>query len=308
MKIKKEHRKISIENAELIGEGFFSKLYRLDVDTIVKVYRRNTSLDDIERELSLVKQAIKHDIPTVISYDVVDVDDKYGVVFELLNLGTLRDEIAAKPEEFDKQMEEYLKLMTKISTTKIDDIEIPDAKQSIIKASTNLKGRLADSVYNKMISLIKSIPDTGTLIHGDCHIKNVMYVKNGLYDRNELLIIDMDTLSKGNPIFELAQVTCTYRVFWELYGDNDGDFLGVNSQTSLKILDRIYEYYFEGCSRETYDLNVAKIKTLAYFIMLIWLYKNKSEQVDDFEKVVKMLTDIIRDVENLSILSKYVIV
>ena len=89
MKIKKEHRKISIENAELIGEGFFSKVYRLDLETIVKVYIKDTSLEDIERELSFAKQAIIKGIPTAISYDVVDVD---GITDRFLNQeGILHD-------------------------------------------------------------------------------------------------------------------------------------------------------------------------------------------------------------------------
>ena len=39
MEVEKALRKISIENSEKIGEGFYGNIYRLDSETIVKVYK-----------------------------------------------------------------------------------------------------------------------------------------------------------------------------------------------------------------------------------------------------------------------------
>ena len=52
---------------------------------VLKVFKPNTSLDIIRRENDLCKNAFVSGIPTAISYDVVQVGDCYGAVYELLN-------------------------------------------------------------------------------------------------------------------------------------------------------------------------------------------------------------------------------
>ena len=75
----------------MIGNGFFSTVYRIDKDTIIKVFNRVSDPEQIERELKLAKQAFILGIPTAISFDIVRVDDKLGVRFEMLDCMSLRD-------------------------------------------------------------------------------------------------------------------------------------------------------------------------------------------------------------------------
>ena len=53
IKVEKGMREVSVEGAELIGDGFCSKVYRLNKDTIIKVITNTTDLNDIQRELNL---------------------------------------------------------------------------------------------------------------------------------------------------------------------------------------------------------------------------------------------------------------
>ena len=78
MQVEKAFRKISIENCKKIGEGFFGNVYRIDSETIVKVYKIPDSLDLIENERKLAKKAFVMGIPTAIPYDIVKVGDLYG--------------------------------------------------------------------------------------------------------------------------------------------------------------------------------------------------------------------------------------
>ena len=79
MTVKKAMVKIDVTGCEIIGEGFFSIVYRLDKDTIVKAYRRDTDIKEVERELGMAKKAFVLGIPTAISFDIVRVGDKLGV-------------------------------------------------------------------------------------------------------------------------------------------------------------------------------------------------------------------------------------
>ena len=67
MDVKKALKVIDVSNAQVIGEGFFSTVYRINKDTIVKVFKRTSDAGQIERELRLAKQAFVLGIPTAIA-------------------------------------------------------------------------------------------------------------------------------------------------------------------------------------------------------------------------------------------------
>ena len=103
--ISKGYRKLSVEGCEVIGQGANGKVYRLDKDTIVKVYYKADALPDIHRERELARRAFVLGIPTAIPYDVARVGDSYGSVFELLNAKSFSQLIAEEPENLDKYVE-----------------------------------------------------------------------------------------------------------------------------------------------------------------------------------------------------------
>ena len=109
MDIKKAFRRISLEGAELIGQGANGKVYRVNDDTIVKVYINPDSFGDIQRERDLAKKAFVLGIPTAISYDIARVGDSYGTVFEMLTAKSFAKLIFAEPEKLDY----YIGLYTK---------------------------------------------------------------------------------------------------------------------------------------------------------------------------------------------------
>ena len=114
--IKKAYRRIFLDGAEVIGQGANGKVYRINDDTIVKVYLNPDSLNDIKRERDLAKKAFVLGIPTAISYDIARVDEGYGTVFECLNAKSLAKLIVSEPEKFDFYIDLYVDLLKKIQT------------------------------------------------------------------------------------------------------------------------------------------------------------------------------------------------
>ena len=57
MDVKKAFRKVSIEGCEIIGQGSNGIVYRLDPETIVKVYRNNDALAEMQREREISRKA-----------------------------------------------------------------------------------------------------------------------------------------------------------------------------------------------------------------------------------------------------------
>ncbi len=71
------------------------------------------------------------------------------------------------------------------------------------------------------------VTKTYTLLHGDYHLKNIMM------SGEELMLIDMDTLCFGDPIFEMATMYNSYIEFPSL-NPNAAFFLGIDVKTAKK--------------------------------------------------------------------------
>ena len=254
--IEKGYRKLSVDGCEVIGQGANGKVYRLDPDTIIKVYFNSDALDDIHRERELARKAFVLGIPTAIPYDVVKVGDTYGSVFELLNAKSFAKLIAQQPEKLDEYVEMSVDLMRKIHSTEVKPNDMPDMKETGVKWASFTAEYLPEETGKKLVRLIKEIPTDYHMIHGDYHIKNVM-LQNG-----ETLLIDMDTLCYGHPIFELASVYNAYVGFSSVDKGVSMRFLGIPHETALSIWDKTLELYFSGRSKE----EIAEIEKMAKVI------------------------------------------
>ena len=102
IEVEKAYRRLSVEGCEIIGEGANGKVYRIDRDTIVKVYMNPDALPDIKRERELARKAFVLGVPTAIPYDVVRVGEGYGSVFELLNASSFAQILKKEPERFEE--------------------------------------------------------------------------------------------------------------------------------------------------------------------------------------------------------------
>lgn len=130
----KKFRKISIQGCELIGEGFNGKVYRLNDELVIKVYRVSTDLESIDRERELTRMAFIAGINTVIPFDVVLVDEKYyGTVYELSCSPSVASQIRKNPEKTDEYIELMANALKDIHKCTIDSDEIPSAKETIIR-------------------------------------------------------------------------------------------------------------------------------------------------------------------------------
>lgn len=204
MDVRKAYRKISIEGLKQIGEGATAKVYRLDRDTIVKVFSPNVSPDIIKRENEHSRNAFVIGIPTAISFDIVRVGDSYGTVYELLDAEDLLTVLENDKEHIREYIIKLAETMKKMNSVEVDPQKFTPAKQVSIALLPKLKNICTDEEIAKLRSLYESIPDRNTFIHGDCHPGNVM-IRNG-----EMMFIDLMTCGCGHPIFDLASMCVTY--------------------------------------------------------------------------------------------------
>ena len=241
MEISKAFRVLSVDKCEVIGQGANGRVYRIDQDTIVKEYFNADALPEINRERELARTAFVLGIPTAIPYDVVRLQNGgYGSVFELLNAKSFAKLLISHEKTVDELAEMSIELLKQIHSTKVKPDSMPDMKKTALDWADFLKDYLESDQYKKLHELIKAVPEDDHMLHGDYHLKNIMY-QNG-----EILLIDMDTLAHGHPIFELAAMYNAYKGFSDVNHENVESFLGIPYDTAVEFWNKSLRLYLKG--------------------------------------------------------------
>ena len=225
MTVEKAYRVVSVEGCEEIGRGANGTIYRIDQDNVVKVYNNADALSDIQHEREVAKLALVLGIPTAISYDVVRVGNSYGSVFELLNARSFSKILATEPEKMDWCVTEYVRMLKTIHGTLVPEGKLPDMKQTALDWARFLQAHLPEGPGRKLLAMVEAIPHDDHMIHGDYHTKNLEL------QNDEVLLIDMDTLSVGHPIFELAYMYNAFQGFSEMDHEIIKAFQGFDYET-----------------------------------------------------------------------------
>ena len=255
--VEKAFRKISVNGCPVIGKGFYGTVYRLDADTVVKVYSSPDSIPLIRNEQKMAKAAFIKGIPTAISYDIVKVGDSYGSVFEMLKAKSFNDLIIENPDKIDAIVRRWCDLLKQVHRTKMEEGELPSCRARHIEYLDCIKDFIPEKSLLRLKDLLMDIPDSLTTVHGDFQMKNVML------SADEPMIIDMDTLSAGHPIFDLAALYVTYQTFKEDEPGNTMDFLGIPSPTADYIWKVLMLNYFGPIGEDAFGALTDKIRLVA---------------------------------------------
>ena len=255
--IQKAIRVVSVAGCEVVGEGVNGRVYRIDQETIVKVYMNPDALSEIHHERKLTRAAFIAGVPTAIPYDVVRIEGGgYGAVYELLVAKNLARVVATGEKTLDEAARISINLLKQIHSKKIETAKVPNIKAAILKRNECLKDYLSAEQYDKLHALISDVPENDHLLHGDFHLKNI------LLQGDEALVIDMDTLSYGHPVFELALMYTAYCGFGVLNHSIIEDFLGISYDTAHDFWRKSLELYL-GTNDET---RIRDVETKAMII------------------------------------------
>ena len=298
MEIAKAYRNISIDGCEVIGEGANGKVYRIDPDTIVKVYKNHDALEEIHNERELARKAFVMGVPTAIPYDVVRVGDLYGSVFELLNAKSFAKLMIADPSQADALARDSVEILKTMHATMLKPGELPDKKAEALVWAEYCRDHLPQDVGDKLVRLVSEVPDTLNMLHGDYHIKNIMR-QNG-----ENLLIDMDTLAMGHPIFEFAAIYLAYVGFSCIDHNNVMNFLGIPYDVAVGFWRSTLKYYFETEDEAALQAIEDKAAIIGYSRVLRRTFRKAKESEDYKARLVEYcknaLCDLVPKTDTLS--------
>lgn len=294
--VEKAYKRMSVDGCEFIAKGANGAVYRYDDETILKIYFAKDALPEIKQERENARRAFVLGVNTAIPYGIVRVGEGYGTVTELLNATCVSTLIRNSPEDLSEAVTYYVDLLRSIHALEAEDGDLPDMKEIALDWAALVSAHIPEEQGSKLCSLIRSVPKQNTLMHGDYHTNNVM-IQNG-----EPLLIDMDTLCMGHPVFELGSMFNAFLGYSELDHQVTMNFYGYPYEAAERFWSLALKQYL-GTEDEAVCRTVAeKAMVIGYTRMLRRAIRRPNE-ADSPAKIAhckKMLASLLERVDSLT--------
>ena len=293
--VEKAYPKMSVEGCEFIAKGANGAVYRYDAETILKTYFAKDALPEIKQERENARRAFVLGINTAIPYGIVRVGDSYGTVTELLNAVSVTKLIRNDPEDLSQAAKYYIDMLKSIHAIQVEDGEVPDMKETALDWADFVSQHIPEDQGKKLRALIQAVPKRNTLMHGDYHTNNIM-VQNG-----EPLLIDMDTLCMGHPVFELGSMFNAFVGYSELDHQNMLDFFGYTFETAGKFWNLALKMYL-GTEDEAVCQSVAEKAMVVGYTHMLRRAVRRPHEADSPAKIARckqMLAELLSRVDTL---------
>jgi uncharacterized protein (TIGR02172 family) len=206
IEIKPLAREISMDGLEFLSAGVCGKCYRVDRETVVKLYNDGIDASIAEREKEYAKAAFVLGIPTAISYDVVACGSQTGVVYEMLDAELFSVVIRADIENIPTHGRMLAAVAKAIHEVEPAPGVFPDIKERFRGYIREMDFFLSADDIAFLLRKLEEIPDAGTCVHFDIHSSNIM-IRDG-----EPVIIDMGDLSTGSFLFDIGLLLTIYGI------------------------------------------------------------------------------------------------
>ena len=278
--VEKAYQRMSVEGCEFIAKGANGAVYRYDDETILKTYFAKDALPEIKQERENARKAFVLGVNTAIPYGIVRVDDGYGTVTELLNAVSVSKLIRNNPDDLSEAAKYYIDMLKSIHAIKVEDGEVPDMKETALSWADFVAPHLSEENGKKLRALVEAVPKQNTLMHGDYHTNNIM-VQNG-----EPLLIDMDTLCMGHPVFELGSMFNAFIGYSELDHQVTMNFFGYTHETAEKFWDMSLKMYLDTEDEDVCRSVAEKAMIIGYTRMLRRAIR-RPEEADSAAKITR---------------------
>ena len=293
--VEKAYQRMSVEGCEFIAKGANGAVYRYDDETILKTYFAKDALPEIKQERENARRAFVLGINTAIPYGIVRVGDGYGTVTELLNAVSVTKLIRNQPDDMTEAVKYYIGMLKNIHSIEVEDGEVPDMKETALAWADFVAPHIPEEQGKKLRALIEAVPKQNTLMHGDYHTNNIM-VQNG-----EPLLIDMDTLCMGHPVFELGSMFNAFIGYSELDHQVTMNFFGYPHESAEKFWDLSLKKYL-GTEDEEVCRSVAEKAMIIGYTRMLRRALRRPEEAESPAKIARckeMLAELLNKVDTL---------
>jgi aminoglycoside phosphotransferase (APT) family kinase protein len=190
----------TLERTELVGKGFCSDIYGWGRGRVLKLFHDWVTHERAEHEFEVTQAIHAAGLPVHDAYELLEIEGRWGIVFEWVDGVSLLDYIQARPWRLLDAMQQLAELHAEVHRCTAPDW-LPSLRERVaagIDASDS-----SEAEKQAARDRLASLPDGNALCHGDFHPGNVMLTSRGP------VVIDWDSASRGAPIGDVA---CTVQL------------------------------------------------------------------------------------------------
>ena len=180
-----------------LASGHTAEIFPWKKGYVLKLFFECYSLAAIEQELKISRTISIINVPVPAVGDIVEIEGRYGLVYERICGSPLIDIISSKPWKISKLSRCFAELHINIHGIK--EVQgLPSLhrslKKKILEADT-----LPPEEQDLVLKILEKLPEGKQLCHGDFHPGNVMMTAKGPF------IIDWADATCGNPLADVAR-------------------------------------------------------------------------------------------------------
>jgi tRNA A-37 threonylcarbamoyl transferase component Bud32 len=230
------------ENATRLARGATADVYAWGDGRILKLFHERVPIHANEISATRVAHEAGLPVPAVLS-ELIEVDQREGIVFERIEGPTLLDYLNDQPEDGSASTVEDWARQTADLHARIHSTEVSDLPSlaEILHWSIQEANPLDKGTRQAVLDLLHGLPDGNALCHNDYYPRNL--IVSGIGTRaSRLLAIDWAIGTRGNPLADHARtwlisrmwvegmlgqapdhVCCLWQCFWKTYFCRYGD-------------------------------------------------------------------------------------
>ncbi len=246
---------LDIGNLRPFAKGGTGECYRLDEDTILKLYYEGFPESHILREKAGARAALVAMIPTAISFDMVKVGNREGVVYERVRGETISELVAKDPSHAGELGGVFAEIARSLHNSPVSDAGLPRTTEPI-RAELFKISYAPEETVASIAAFMDDLDREKHYVHGDFNPNNVIMTDDGP------MLIDMDSFSVGSPMFDLAMAYFSLFESPEAIAGGRSAFNGLTRGEAQVFWKGFEEVYFGGAMDATQAARLKRVTLL----------------------------------------------
>lgn len=196
---------------ELVDKLKGFQLFDYGEEAFVKLFDKNVSMEDIEREFEntlLVNQLTDRSVEAV---EMIEIEGQQGIVYKKYEGQTLLYTLEANPSKLEDVAELFADIHYELH--QLEGTHLRSQREYYEEHILKCKELLEDE-KKVLIDSIDDLPDGNTLCHGNYHLNNVLI-------GDEYHIMGFSNSYKGHPMSDVAKACIILEVPREISGTSN---------------------------------------------------------------------------------------
>ena len=179
-----------------LGRGYYAEVFTYGEGKVIKLFDDGRDMESANHEARVTAVARESGIPAPKVYEVVTVNDRVGIVMERIDGENMIQWGTSLPWRVHTGAKLMARLHMDMHSNK--GLDIPPPRESVLERIQSAPG-VEESVKQRAIEQISTLPDGYSFCHGDFHPGNILMAPGNP------VIIDWESGTSAHPASDVAK-------------------------------------------------------------------------------------------------------